>query len=315
MNVSRSNYEGMNWVDALKEAKKPRNYEERLAEAEEKDVVDNALEQTVEAVFNVPTSEETSKEAITRASKDIQDVVSRDANESVSKFRNDRNEQKKEVEVTANRAQQKKEWQEQVLKAVQPDKGFNPEVSKAGKITSSASGEEDSTGRKMNVPVNANSIFDPFRLDKLATEENERDKLVKDSREEHEARSQKWAKEATEGTPGSPISMNEGARIMRSGGQDQAAFVQRVPSNQISMLDVKDDGASKDQRTESIKELFSKKVQDIKADSQKAAQERKENIQRKKEEDRSWEKVATPQNTSDISRRLMELWLPNKKKE
>lgn len=313
MNVRRSGYEGMDWVEALKEMKKPRNYEERLAEAKEEDVVDNALEETVEAVFNVPTSEETSGEAIRRASKDIHDVVSRDANESVSKFREEREGQKKETEAAASREKRKGEWQEQVLKAVQPDKGFNPEESKGGKITSSASREESAAGR-MSVPVNANSIFDPFRLDKLAAGENESDKSVKASREDHEARSQKRDKEIAEQET-SPISMNEGARVIRSGGKDQEVFVQKVPSNQVSMLDVKEDGATREERSTGLKELFTHKVPDAKADSQKAAKERKESITRKKEDDRSWEKVESPANTSDIARRLMQLWLPEKKKE
>jgi hypothetical protein len=316
MNVRRSGYEKLDWVDAIMERKNKLSVEERLATVKEEDIIDKALEQTVEAAFEIPTTEETSEEAVRRAGKSIQDVVRDRNSEDNKKYATERLEKTKSHESNGRHEQWKKDWQEQVFKTVVKNNGFNPESSKGGRITSaSASEPEDARGPTMRTPLNANSIFDPFKLDRLAAEESDREKSIKESRESRDARSQKWSKEASEGNQESPISVNEGSKILRSGGLDQEVFIQRVPSDKVSMLDVKDDGASKDDRHASLKELFTHKVKDVKADSQKASKERKEGIQRETSDDRSWEKVEPPQKISDINRRLMELWMPDKKKE
>lgn len=307
----KSSYDDMSWVDALKAKKDPKQMD-KLAQAKEEDVVDTALVDTANIMFGTPTGEETSQEAINRHAKKIQDDVFTKEKDAVEQASKDRQSQKKHVEVEASKEQQKKAWQEQVLNAVRPQMSFDPETAKGGQISSAASRCEETSGQRTPVPENANSILDPNRLDKLAQQPTAHDKSVAESRKRTADRAEEHKKASQDDS--SPISTNEGSRLMRSGGMDSEAFIQRVPANQVSMFDVEyDPTLDAKQRSEQLKDVFLKKLDDNQEAIRQSQQERKEEIQGKKEEDRSWEKVSPPTKTSDMANRLIELWSPKEK--
>ena len=84
----------------------------------------------------------------------------------------------------------------------------------------------------------------------------------------------------------------------------------RVPSNQISMAD-DISGDSPQTIKEKLAQLFTR-IPDKKQDSREANQARKESIQREQpsqEEKRAWEKNSKPVSTSDLQKKLVELWI------
>lgn len=371
--INKANYEGMDWVDALTGRKPQRDYEARYASASEESTLDNALEETVEAVFNVPTSEESSQDAIERISKEISATRAVDeAKEEISKIKAklaatddrpaidpvelgveikawtnsgmrqrpitkeewDNIDDPRTAEEIAKVAVQKmqerisRSWEERAQQEITNSKNagsrpgrlnskFDPETDRGGKIASVPS-PDDYAPRFGKVPANANSITDPDRLDRFAKEETEHDRSVAESRALRKSREDQIRAEAQEREAGGhrPIHDSGSSKVIQSGSQETEAFVQRVPRNQISMLDnfgEDFEGLSKEEKTARLQSMFMDKWEDNGEKIKSYNEERRASIQRessKEEEEKSWEKLEKPTSTSDIQERLMNLWMP-----
>ncbi len=329
MSIKKSSYDGMEWVNALKARKEPLDYEAQLANATEESL-DNVVERTVQAAFSLPTTEETSEQAMKRASKSIQEQHSADLLKAhVDAIRGKLAERnidpvalgvaKEEdwkgsldpqwVEKTAKLAAvafQKKmsaAWQDGVLEPKQQGQKYDPATSRDGRIMSTAAAGEDSHGPVSRNPKNSNSIFDPFKLDRFAAEETEHDKSVQSKRAQDKARAEKVAQDRAAAIQSLPTEqqMNHG-KITSAGQAVPEVFSPKSPRNQISMTD---------DLTKKISDLFTR-VDDNKSKTIAAQQARREEIQGKKEVDKSWEKVSKQSSTgdkmSDLKERLKDLW-------
>lgn len=344
MSIKRSSYDGLNWVDALKARKEPRDYETRLASANEEDVLDEALEQTVEAVFNVPTTEETSEEAISRVAKSSADQARAEADQKavsdIKKKLSNRDEAIDPValgvkvngeavtreqwdnaanpvwtehvaKLAALAFKNKKDtsWQQEGMKTQRAPRSI--EASRDGRLMPSHSEGDDQAPRFSKVPVNANSIADPGRIDRLAQEaQNQRNQIEDDKRKAKASKEQKARSEREQAIKG-VISNSDGSRVIPSGGKDADAFIQKVPSNQVSMTDDLSKG---------LEALFLEKLQDSGTEIKEAAKERRESIRsdresEKKKDRKNWDKLSKPLTTSALQERLINLWIPDAKGE
>jgi hypothetical protein len=333
MSVKKSNYSNMDWVLALKARKEPIDYEAQLASSEE--CTENVVERTVQAAFSLPTKEETSEEALKRASKTIHD----DAAVSAEQAAADGIRQKlasrsidpvalgvakaedwngstdlQWLEKTAKNAAiafQKKlseSWQDGATERTSTRmQNYNPETFRDGRIMSTAAAGEDAHGFVSKTPANSNSIFDPFKLDRFAKEDTEHDKRVAARKAEEQARAQKVASDKAKAVNTIPEGQEmHGAKVVASGSATPGVFSPRSPRDQISMTD---------DLTKKISELFTR-VDDNKSKTLASKQERLEKIQGKKEaDDRSWEKLSKPTSTAgkmaDLQERLKDLWTTN----
>lgn len=365
MSIKNPNEDRLSWVDALKARLEPRDYETRYASTPESETIDGALEQTVEAVFSVPTGEETSEEAITRASKDISAEANKSAHKAmideikakladrddpidpvslgveVKAFTQDGMERRPitqeewdnatdprfvenvaKLAVVAYEKKRSMAWQERAMDPKAAARRFDPEYSKDGRIMSAPAQSDDSAPRFGSIPKNANSIWDPERIQKLSEAlMTDHDAQVEASREYYEKRSKKAdAERAEKAGKSSPISQNTGSQLMRSGSAESEAFVQKVPRDQLSMLDVQSGDfkdLSQEEKKARLESIFMEKVPDAKEETRKANEERRQQIQGEKREDRSWDSVNNlkPLSTSDIQKRLIELWIPEDQEE
>jgi hypothetical protein len=217
------------------------------------------------------------------------------------------------------KARQSKEWE---AAAVAGLKGgsvraapFDPETTKAGVVSPMHSPKEDSEDRPHQLPANANSIFDPNRLDKMAAGKNPHDESVQasgDSRKKAEADRKSWVNDLPK-PPEGFVDMSSG-RIMRAGGADRDVLMYKAPSNQISMLDdIK--GKSKEELQKALADMFASRIPDTRKEIRDAQEKRREEIQGKKEAgaDKSWEKVSKNTSTSEIANRLLKIWTGKKK--
>lgn len=386
MSIRSSNYGGMDWVDALKGRKERRNYETRYASTDEKDAIDDALAQTVEAVFKVPTKEETSEEAVRRMSKDIQAEAAQQAAQAEIAAIKDKlaaTEDRPAIDPVGlgieikvwdphkgmeTRAITKEEWAnisdprcaEEIAKASvlrmrevmarswerkayeeylasqtpgsRPDRirqKFDPEVDRHGRVAA-GHGVDDHAPRFGRVPENANSISDPGRLDRMAQQQTDHDRMVAESRAAQKAREQKahlHRAQEREDSGHAPIHNTGSAKVMHSGSHETEAFIQRVPRNQFSMTDnfgADFDSLSQEEKTARLESIFMEKFKDptdeergIK-DIKEYNEERRASIQRpntlsRQQRREQWledKKDETPLSTSDIQRRLTKLWMP-----
>lgn len=343
--ISKANYGSMDWADALKAFKKPDDPARDLEAQNEADLIANALESTAKIAFNLPEKPETRQAALSRSSKEIADKHAETmkfaaANEIKGKLK-DNGIDPIALGITVREANGKlrpitaEEWEgasdarwvgeiataaaleyEHQAKiawektAMQPSRKlsstYDPQTMRDGRIMSCAGANEETRDRPRMMPANSASIFDPFKLDRFASTETEHDKSVAKIRADQKARiDQKKAAVAPAADLG-PDPMKSGA-IQRSGGQDRDVFQQRVPKNQISMLDLQ--GTEKltaAEMKEKLASLFTR-VDDNGAMIKQQNAEHKASITAKTEEkDRSWEKVAKPLSTAELSRRLME---------
>lgn len=347
--IRKSNYENMDWLNALAAMQKPRDPESDISSQNEADVVANALESSAQIAFQLPVKEETKYEALVRASKEIADKQAmKDKMAAADEIRNkmasngidpvalginvrgengswhaitkeewESSSDVRYVEHIATKAaieyekQLKTAWEKESFRPATPaNYSYDPETMKDGKIMSAAA-MGDNAPRFGNTPSNAASIFDPFKLDKFAAAENEHDKSIKASKEKQKARTEEKKAQYKFEDPG--VEPMKSGQIQKSGGEDRDVFVQRVPSNQVSMLDTfgQEKMSSEEIKTK-LASMFSAKIPDSGEGIRKAADERKASIQRKEEKDRSWDAPSKPVSTSDIAKRLADLWMPKK---
>jgi hypothetical protein len=338
MGINKSdNYGGMDWVNALKAQLQPKSYEEELNGDEP---TEGALDATLNALYNTPTGKETSDEAVRRASKEIHDrqvsaatkahvdsikdkLSSRGidpialgvVSEKDWKETNDPSWTEKMAKKAAIAYQEKLShaW-EDAAKNATPAQGmkYDPQTFRDGRIVSSATANDDSVGTPSRVPSNANSILDPFKLDRFAKEETSHDKSIRLAKEEAANRAATVAKHKEESIQSLPPEhqLNAG-KIVASGGKDAGEFVHRVPRNQVSIMD---------DLKQKLSDIFTAKLEDNRAKTVEANQARLEKIQGKKEKDRSWEKLSTPVQANNLpgvqnlKERLEKLWAPEEPK-
>jgi hypothetical protein len=350
----------MDWVKALEAAQKPKDPTADLGAQNEADLVANALESTASVAFDLPTNPETKNEALIRASKQIaNDAVEQRRLAGVNAIKTKitengidpialgitmRDDQgvprpitKEEwegasdarwVEKVATAAaleyekQVKQAWQQNALKPAQHlSSTYDPLTMRDGRIMSSTGMNEETRGRPTQIPANAASIFDPFKLDRFAETETSHDKGVREKREANTARAaERKADLNPKEDPNAPAPMNH-SQIVRSGAEDAAVFQQRAPKNQVSMLDIS--GTEKLSALE-IKEKLSQLFTRVEDNGQKIRdhnQQRKIDIQGKKETSKerraSWEELKPPTTTKkmaenllpeDLTKRLSELF-------
>lgn len=366
MNIKRTGYEGMDWVKALEAAQKPKDPTADLGAQNEADLVNNALESTARVAFDLPTNPETKNEALVRASKEIannavehqkmaavnsiKDKVANNGIDPIAlnvQMRDDQGKlrpiTKEEwegasdarwVEKVATAAaleyekQVKRAWEQNALKPAQHlNSKFDPLTMRDGRIMSSAGANEETRGRPTQIPANAASIFDPFKLDRFAEKETEHDKGVREKREADQARKDmKKAELNRPEDPNMPEAMRHG-QIVRSGAEGESTvFQQKAPKNQISMLDISGtEKLSAAEIKEKLSQLFTR-VEDNGEKIREANQKRKEDIQGKKEtaaeRRKGWEELKPPTTTKkmaenilpeDLTKKLSELFTCPKK--
>lgn len=346
MKINKSGYDSMDWASALSKSKQPIKDQEAhaISKIGKGEDVDNALQKAAEAAFSLPSNEKmTNAEAIKAASKNIQDeraesmrqgaiddVKAKLANHDVdpvglglvtkAEWDNcpdvETATQIGRAAATKRIQNQNDAWQNKAMEPQNRNMKFDPESSRDGRISSTAAAMEDSapivTRRS---PLNAPSIFDPFKLDRLAAEQNEHDEAIRVSREaaKQKAEARKDWREASNTTVPEDFMPLHGGAISRSGGKDSSVFSSKVPKNQVSMMDnIPASGASADTVKEEMKKLFESKVEDNGQRIKEANKARSESIQRpvEKEDKKSWEKVSKPVSTKDLQARLVNLWLP-----
>lgn len=332
----------MDWVKALEAAQKP--VQKELSEQNEADYIENALEATASIAFGIPAKDESKKEALARASKEIADKAAHEhkfaaSNEIRSKMAEagidpvalginireangvQRPITKEEwegasdarwVDKIATAAALEYEHQARISwekEAMQPSRKlsskYDPETMSAGRIMSAGGASDDTVDHRRQTPANSASIFDPFKLDRFANAENAHDKAVADKRQ---AAKDRIAEKKADLQPQDlgPAPMKSGT-IQRSGGEDRDVFQQRAPSNKISMTDLQ--GTEKltpEEIKEKLASLFTR-VGDNGEMIRAGNAERKAKIQGPKEEkDRSWEKLGKPLSTAELTKKLMD---------
>jgi hypothetical protein len=338
MSIKKSAYGGMDWVDALSASKKKTEYDSASGPED----TQNALEKTVEAAFKVPTSEPTSEQAISHASRDIHDKAAAERVSGAAQLIRDKlasrgidpvklgmaseDDWKKSIDpewataiakkaALAHEKQAKEAWQNGATNPVQHSMKYEPGRSRDGMVMSCTAAGEDSNPKTNRVPANANSIADPNRLDKLAAAPNEHDASREEAKKRDADRAGKRTREAMESMASGSIpadqQLNDG-RIMKSGGTDSEVFVHKVPKGQISVMD-NIESLPPDQLKEKLASIFNK-VPDTRTEIRQANEQRKEGIQGKKQADRSWEKTEKGKSVSDIQQKLMDMWIPREGK-
>lgn len=340
--IKRASYSGMDWLKALEARDKPKDPSNDLNKQNESEIKD-ALASSANVAFNLPVNAETKNQALIRASKEIADQAAQhlkmaEVNGIRTKIANngidpialgvtirengtERPITKAEwegatdarwVEKIATSAalayekQVKRAWEQNALKpAQQLSSKFDPATMRDGRIMSSTGANEETRGYNHQIPANAASIFDPFKLDRFAAAENEHDKSVANIRGGHQARDEAKKAELQPQDLG-PDPM-KGGQVIRSGGQDADVFVQRVPKNQLSMVDmVGTEKLTPKEIQEKLSSLFMARIVDNGEKIKEANKEHKEKIQGTKESDRSWEKLEKPLSTAQLQQRLTE---------
>ena len=342
MRLSKCGENDYSWIDALSKSKQPiKDKEEHLlSQVDGKEVVEGALEGTVEAAFGVAAPRKSNAEMIQEASVKIQQdrrqqQLSKEINTIKQKLA-DNNvdpvalgviekdkwtncQDPSEIERIAKVAALKQiefvrnGWQKKAMESRTSDMKYDPMTSREGRIMSSSSSTEDGVAAVIDrqIPANSASIFDPNRIDKMASGENAHDKSVKESREAQNAKkesSKNWRTE--EHIIPEDLNIMKQSAIAKANSFETIENRSRVPSNQISMAD-DISGDSPQTIKEKLAQLFTR-IPDTKQDIREANRARKESIQREQpsqEEKRSWEKNSKPVSTSDLQKKLVELWI------
>jgi hypothetical protein len=337
----QKNYDRLSWVDALKARQEPRTLAND-AKRPEDEVAGDALQKSAELAFGTTHKDESSSQAISRASKDIQDgnAASRLASDAKAlrqkladrsidpvamgvstKEQWESNDPAAVNEIATKAAgiyakQLKGAWQTEAMKPHTYTGKFSPETSNAGRILSSTAMNEETRGRTNMVPANANSIFDPGRLDRLAAGDNAHDKNVaaakKAAADKHASKHAEITEKANAAEKfANDETMMHGSQVLRSGGQDQDIPRYTAPRNQLSIMDDLGGGKlSPEDLKKRLSDIFAGRIADSREQTQKSNETRREAIQGKKEPDRSWETTAKPASTGDLQRKLMNLWMP-----
>jgi hypothetical protein len=339
MLIRKGSYSGLEWVDALSARTKRTDIEAELASSTEEQAAENALRKTAQIAFGDDSTKVPGPdERLAEASKSIQDNVSKNKIASAVASIKEKLAVRNIDPVALGVVKDKSEWDamsdidqvESVAKmaAVAFEKAmsrqwehesgtmkasaFNPETSRGGRIMPAAAKGDDSVGRYSRVPSNANSILDPGRLDRAAAENNSHDESVKALKQQTVAREAE--KKAELAPKDMPDDVMKGGRVIASGGQDSSANVHRVPRNQLSILDnVGGKNMSPDELKKRLQDIFSSRIPDTKGEIREANEKRREAIQQPKEQDRSWEKPSKPTSTSDLTKKLVNLWVPESK--
>ena len=348
--IKKAGYDGMDWVGALKARLKPRDPSADLGDQNEAEI-GNALESTAQVAFNLPVKAETKHEALRRASKEIGErdaeaqrmaaandvrtklaaleicpiamgVTVREPNgiqRPITKEEWEGASDARWVNNVATAAALEYEkrlsqaWQEGAVRPAQKlSSTFDPETARAGRIMSSMSSSEETSVRPSRVPTNANSILDPERLDKFVIASNSHDDSVASIREAAAARDVEVRTQYTPDEEALATDPMKSGQIMRSGGEDRDVFSQRVPRNQISMVDTLGEGKlSGEELKARLNSHFAARVEDNGVSIREANKKHRESIQREPaEQDRSWEKVSKPLSTTELMKRLADSWMP-----
>lgn len=339
MKMSKCEYDGMDWLDALKKVKPQQEQEAKLAaKTEDAETVESALEDTSKIVFGLP-DERTKPEVIMDASKESMDKAAqaRVVNEInglkdklksngvdpvslgvVSKAEWDAMANVSKAEQLAKKAallaekNAKREWEERAMKELHGSKKaseYNPEFDKLGRVAPMTA-KEDAVSSKQQLPKNAASIADPTRIDKLASEPTEHDKAVTSIRQEKARKEIEAAKAKYQTNIPDDFVPMKSSGVIRSGAKndEDAGIRYKAPANQISMTDDVS-GASPQEIKDKLEKLFMDRIADHGADIRKANEERKASISRPEPKNEEPSKQ-TPTSTKDMQQRLMELWMP-----
>lgn len=387
--IKRASYGNMDWLDALSARSKPKDPTRDLGQQNEADLIDNALQSTANVAFNLPVNAESKHEAVARASKDIADRNQQKQDSAAANAIRKKLADAEIDPVAMNvhireangkyRPLTKEEWEgatdsffvekiatvaaeayEENLKhgwedlaknqpAQQLRSKYDPETMRDGRIMSSTGHMEDVCASPSKTPLNTNSIWDPFKLDRFSQGKTEHDIAVAKIKADNDARlaERKMDFDASMAIQSMKDPMRQG-HIARAGGEDRDVFVQRTPSNQISMLDnlpatKGDDGKPLPPEVLKAKlaAMFASKIPDNGASIRAQNDQRKAEISRGYMRDgqgnvvptpdgskyamdvdgnvvvgkngkpvHSWETTAPAPTTADIQKRLTELWLP-----
>jgi len=330
------------WVEVLAKHKEPiKDQEEHLlSKIDGPENIENVLEESIEAAFNVAAPKKTNAQVIQEAAIDLQnkkeeqqrfaevEVIKKKlaVNEIdpialgvVSKEDWEKCQNISDAEKIAKISAQKQldfikdSWQKKAMEPRQANMHYNPETSRSGQIMSNSSMTEDNVPViSRQIPATSNSIFDPNRLDKQASEENKHDKSIEQIRKDRsnrESASKNWRNE-THAIP-EDLKIMKGQAVGKANSFETVETRYHAPKNQVSMID-NISGATPEEIKEKLSQLFIEKIPDNKQKILDANKARKEAIQRKEpssEEKKDWEKVQKPMSTSDIQKKLTELWL------
>jgi len=191
-----------------------------------------------------------------------------------------------------SKEQAKRSWEHsEVQPARTLSSRFDPMTSKGSIVMSCFAPSDDSVGRPSRVPQNANSIFEPDRIDKFANEKNEHDESVAASRQRKADGEAKRKEALLKDVKDAPEQMS-GSRIVPSGGMDRDVFAHRLGPTQISIMDTLGSGTlSREDMKGWFQENFFSKVEDKKSETKQANEDRRKAIQGERTKDREWEQV------------------------
>jgi hypothetical protein len=338
--ASKSNYEGMDWVDALsKRNQPPADIEKSLAEATasaqtpQEEIA--AAERSSNIVFDVPVDPLPQKRAIEEASRKAMDAASsrREAENVVglkkkladhgvdpvslgvvSRAEWNAIADISKAEALAKEAALRAEaalagsWEDRAIAEMKEGPrrigGYDPELASTSQVMSTAWAHDDIVPHNPAAPMNAASMSDPDRLARLASEGNEHDAGVQAARDRAKEREEITGDWRTEEVPEDVIPM-KGASVIPAGGHDADVSRYRAPADQVSMTD---DLSGK------LSELFSSRIPDARGETRAANEARRASIQRPPEEDeRAWDNIENqkPKSTSEMQRKLADLWMPD----
>lgn len=343
MRINKAGYGNLSWIDAVSAAKKQPDPVRSLDQETPEDI-ENALGRTCQAAFKTPSGEMSSEEAVRLASiearknsefaKDVaavaeiqEKLAARDidpvklgvatreewANSLDPKW----TEEVAKKAVIAFSKLRDKSWEKVSSSSKKTSYAFN-EGSRSGQVMSSYSTADETANARSRTAKNSNSILNPHQIHEMAARENEHDASVARIRSGEKTREAERKKSLLRDVP-EDAPKDKSGRVFSTAGKEKDAFVHRTPKNQISMLDnLGDAKMSAEEMKTKLANLFTR-VDDPRADTKRANEERRESIkadwQKKDNKDRSWEKVERSASTSDLSRRLMSLWMVEPKDE
>jgi hypothetical protein len=336
MQIRKGSYSSLEWVDALAARAKKADIEAEIASSTEEEAAQNALQRTAQIAFgDNETKVPGPDERLGTASRNIQDKVAKSKIDHAISAVKAKLAARGIDPVTLGIVKDKREWDgmddldrvDEVAKlaAIKFAKelsrqwehqssstkasAFDAETSRMGRIMPATAAGDDSVGRPSRVPSNANSILDPGRLDRAAAENNEHDEAIKAAKKR--ATDREAEKRADMAPKDLPEDIMKSGRVIASGGQDSTANVHRVPRNQLSILDnVDGKNLSPEDLKKKLQDIFASRIPDTQGAIREANEKRREAIQKPKEQDRSWEKPSKATSTSELSKRLMNLWVP-----
>lgn len=311
------------WMDSIFEYKSPKDPVKEMKQKTELEAAKEASTVAASIAFGTPLKPETSNEAVIRASKEavnqqftqeslnavksVKDKLAVNGIDPVAlnvvKAENwdalaDPTEANKIAKqaVTAHEKALRTAWMDNAFKPAETLNSNFTETAKGNQIASALTSAPVPHNPDM-LPTNAGSIFDSERFDKLFEQFKAKDDARNAGKVEKEAKKAEAEKaKQAEAEKLKDIDGLNGNKVV--GTSVESVVSGKVANNQISILDDIGGKDSAEQKTK-LDSLFQNKIVDNGAKIKEGNQQRKEEIQGKKDVSKPWETVNKPISTND----------------